>query len=231
MRIISFKALVIGAVAGAAIAVSAPSLSAAPSHPGSGRTVTAGHGQMQIARENRRRVVRRHVRRSVVRSNRFRAGHWRRLSVAQRAHWRAGRWWQGRRHGRLGWWWLAGGIWYWYPTAVYPYPSEVSAEAVYDYAPEGRSDDSWYYCNSPAGYYPYVKSCNGDWKAVPIQPQANSDDAYGMPPGAQNDDENAGDDQNTGDDENYNDDNQGAGDDENSGDENTGDEGNDSPGQ
>jgi len=31
----------------------------------------------------------------------------------------------------------------------------------------------WYYCTDPAGYYPYVQSCNQGWVAV--IPQAPSD--------------------------------------------------------
>jgi hypothetical protein len=25
---------------------------------------------------------------------------------------------------------------------------------------------NWYYCNSPAGYYPYVTQCSGPWQQV-----------------------------------------------------------------
>jgi len=32
--------------------------------------------------------------------------------------------------------------------------------------------NSWYYCRSPDGYYPYVKTCNGNWEVVPAQPPA-----------------------------------------------------------
>lgn len=38
------------------------------------------------------------------------------------ALWRGGRWEHSRHDGRLGWWWLAGGLWYFYPEPVYPYP-------------------------------------------------------------------------------------------------------------
>jgi hypothetical protein len=37
-------------------------------------------------------------------------------------HWRAGHWYHGRHGGRVGWWWVAGGVWYFYPAPVYPYP-------------------------------------------------------------------------------------------------------------
>src|SRR5215471_16939538 len=29
----------------------------------------------------------------------------------------------------------------------------------------------WYYCDNPEGYYPYVRTCNGQWQAVPAQPE------------------------------------------------------------
>jgi hypothetical protein len=214
MRTISFNGFVAGLIAGAALAVATPGAAMPAAQAG----LTAGasgiaHGNVQLAREHRprRAHVRRHVRRHIVRHHRFRIGHIRHLTKVQLGHWRHGRWWHGRRHGRVGWWWLAGGIWYWYPAAVYPYPSEISATAVYDYAPEGKSDESWYYCEDPEGYYPYVKTCNGEWKAVPIQPQANAgdDDVYGMPPGG--DDEGASEDEGLGDEDA---DSEDAGDDE-----------------
>jgi osmotically-inducible protein OsmY len=38
------------------------------------------------------------------------------------AYWRGGHWWQGPYRGRVGWWWIVGPDWYWYPAALYPYP-------------------------------------------------------------------------------------------------------------
>jgi hypothetical protein len=197
-----FKGLAVALLAGAALSLSIPASAADRDH----HRARAGHGH------GHRVVVGHGPRRHVVRFKRFGHGPVLKLSVGERARWRVGRWWHGRRHGRVGWWWLTGGIWYWYPERVGVYPSEISTTAVYDYAPEGRSDDSWYYCNDPQGYYPYVQSCNSDWKPVPIQPQANADDgAYGEPPYA-------GDDENSGDDEgSYNDDE--SGDDEGDDDE------------
>lgn len=29
---------------------------------------------------------------------------------------------------------------------------------------------TWYYCDNPAGYYPYVRFCGGPWRAVPAMP-------------------------------------------------------------
>lgn len=37
-------------------------------------------------------------------------------------NWRAGHWRHGNHDGRHGWWWVVGGIWYFYPTPIYPYP-------------------------------------------------------------------------------------------------------------
>lgn len=28
----------------------------------------------------------------------------------------------------------------------------------------------WYYCNSPQGYYPYIRECTGQWMTVPANP-------------------------------------------------------------
>lgn len=184
---LALKGLLAGFVAVTALALAAPSALAERHHPHA-RVVVGGHGPHGA---------------HVVRFHRFGPGHISHLTVVQRGHWQHGRWWHGGHHGRIGWWWFASGIWYWYPEPVYPYPAEISAEAVYDYAPEGRSDDSWYYCEDPKGYYPYVKSCNGEWKPVPIAPQANADGAYGEPPMGDNDEE-SGDDQD--DDQDMNDD-------------------------
>jgi hypothetical protein len=36
-------------------------------------------------------------------------------------------------------------------------------------SPGGSRSDSWYYCSSPAGYYPYVRNC-AHWQTVPTAP-------------------------------------------------------------
>ena len=81
--------------------------------------------------------------------------------------WRGGRWYHGRHGDRLGWWWVVAGIWYFYPAPVYPYPNpyQPPAVTVLPAAPQ-----YWYYCADPAGYYPYVAQCRGDWRAVPATP-------------------------------------------------------------
>ena len=36
-------------------------------------------------------------------------------------------------------------------------------------APAAPASNYWYYCTDPAGYYPYVGSCNQAW--IPVVPQ------------------------------------------------------------
>jgi hypothetical protein len=70
---------------------------------------------------------------------------------------------------------------YTYPYAgSYPYPDAGAYPPVYGNgtpsptgqypAPPGASTPSWYYCNDPQGYYPYVASCNQNWQSVPATP-------------------------------------------------------------
>ncbi len=81
--------------------------------------------------------------------------------------WRGGRWYHGRHNGRMGWWWLVGGIWYFYPYPVYPYPDPYLPPA---FLLPPTSSGYWYYCANPAGYYPYVVECHGSWMQVPAAP-------------------------------------------------------------
>ena len=163
------KGLVTSLAAGAALMIAGPSI-AAPHHDG--RVVIRSHGGMHGGH---------------FRFNRFHTGHVNRLTVVERDRWRGGHWWHGAHHGRVGWWWSVGGLWYWYPEAVYPYPTYISTTASYDYAPQGYSEDSWYYCQSAQAYYPYVRSCDSEWQRVPISPQARNEADYGQPPTAYND--------------------------------------------
>ena len=106
--------------------------------------------------------------------------------------WRGGRWHHGRHEGQLGWWWIAGGIWYFYPNRIAeipdPYtppvvvieqqpPVVVSPQAPVVVAPQTTAPAQpqpatqlWYYCASSKSYYPYVPSCPEGWKPVPAQP-------------------------------------------------------------
>lgn len=96
----------------------------------------------------------------------FAAGPVGRFGVRDVAAWRGGFWWHGYRGSRFGWWWFTDGFWYWYDAPLYPYPDFVGDYYVPSqaYAPPGRV---WYYCYSPAGYYPYVPACPSGWRVVP----------------------------------------------------------------
>lgn len=107
--------------------------------------------------------------------------HWNR---EEQGRWRAGRWNNTCYNGRCGWWWLAGGQWYFYDRPVYPYPVVVSQvlyvdpNAVVVAAPAvaapvvaaplavAAAPKFYYYCDSPAGYYPAVQNCPTHFRQV-----------------------------------------------------------------
>ncbi len=101
--------------------------------------------------------------------------------------WRGGRWHEGYHGGHFGWWWIVGGVWYWYPRPVYPYPDPyvppvyIERPAVVAPAPaappaptaappQSSAPGTWYYCDSAKSYYPYVADCPGGWRPVPATP-------------------------------------------------------------
>ena len=103
--------------------------------------------------------------------------------------WRRGGWRHSWHDGRFGWWWITGGDWFFYPQPVYPYPDP------YNYVPlqtvvvpppteplAPQPQQYWYYCDSASGYYPYVATCPGGWRAVPATPPAPSTTPPGSPP-------------------------------------------------
>jgi hypothetical protein len=78
--------------------------------------------------------------------------------------WHGGHWYQGWHGSRFGWWWyVPEDDWYAYDAPVYPYPAYPSA--AYPGAP--ANPYYWYYCQNPAGYYPYIQQCAGPWQPVP----------------------------------------------------------------
>lgn len=79
--------------------------------------------------------------------------------------WRGGHWAHGHHGGRLGWWWVVGPSWYYYPAPVYPYPPELLV-------PLPAPVQYWYYCEALRGYYPNVSACPTLWKAIPATPGA-----------------------------------------------------------
>ena len=112
----------------------------------------------------------------------------------ERERWAGGLWRQEWHHGRYGWWWVVDGFWYFYERPVYPFPMVVS-EVVLPEAvpapppgviiqqaappvviqqappPPPNQPTMWYYCDNPAGYYPYVQTCTMPFRAVPAQPR------------------------------------------------------------
>lgn len=107
--------------------------------------------------------------------------------------WRSGAWRHGSHGGRVGWWWVIGGMWYFYPQPVYPYPDPYRPPLVVvepapppvvvqvappvqvvPQAPAPAAQPAaqfWYYCEAAGGYYPYVSACPSGWKTVPATPQ------------------------------------------------------------
>lgn len=86
-------------------------------------------------------------------------------------HWREGHWHHGDHGHYGGWWWVVGPSWFWYASPVYPYPDAyVPPEVVIAMPPGPPPTQYWYWCEQPAGYYPYVTQCNAPWKAVTVTP-------------------------------------------------------------
>ncbi len=91
--------------------------------------------------------------------------------------WRGGNWVHDQHDGRMGWWWVAAGMWYFYPAPVYPYPDPYTPPLVIvnqqPAAPQAAVQPTlryWYYCDSAKAYYPYVPSCPEAWRPVLAQP-------------------------------------------------------------
>ena len=85
-------------------------------------------------------------------------------------YWRGGFWSQGFHDGRMGWWWVVGPSWYYYPAPVYPYPDPyIPPGVVVEHAPSAvvsAAPSYVYFCREPAGYYPYVAQCFRPWQRV-----------------------------------------------------------------
>ena len=92
--------------------------------------------------------------------------------------WRGGYWHHGWYNDRWGWWWIVGGIWYYYPAPIYPYPNPYIPGAVVvinnqsdtPTPPAEAPTQFWYHCSSPQGYYPYVPECPAGWTRVAASP-------------------------------------------------------------
>jgi len=105
-------------------------------------------------------------------------GHWHGAGIQQfhrhdLPRWQGGRWHHGRHDGRLGWWWVVGGLWYFYPRPVHPYPDPYVPPVVVAPTPSQpvpAPTQYWYYCEATESYYPYVSQCTAGWKPVPATP-------------------------------------------------------------
>ncbi len=54
----------------------------------------------------------------------------------------------------------------------YPAPVDDETAPVYQEQPQTAARQYWYYCQDPAGYYPYVKECPRGWQPVSPTPSA-----------------------------------------------------------
>ena len=98
----------------------------------------------------------------------FQQGDIRHFGDADLHRWRGGHWAHTRHGGRLGWWWVVGGVWYFYPAPIYPYPDPYVPPVVVTPEPPAAQapPQYWYYCPSRKSYYPYVTSCPEGWMQV-----------------------------------------------------------------
>lgn len=93
--------------------------------------------------------------------------------------WRGGHWSREMHEGRYGWWWVVGGLWYFYPSPVYPWPDPYVPPVVTLPPPQVQpaspppppQPQVWYFCTSTNSYYPYTPSCPEGWRTVPATPQ------------------------------------------------------------
>ncbi len=111
----------------------------------------------------------------------FRGHDYKHFTDHEREMWHGGAWHHATFHGRYGYWWAVGGVWYFFDQPVYPYPMVVPAVA-FEVAPsfpvvaqqptlviQPQTQQFLYWCDSPRGYSPEVESCPPGWRKVPVQ--------------------------------------------------------------
>jgi hypothetical protein len=90
----------------------------------------------------------------------------------------------GHGHGYYWGFGFYGAAWPWFYPGYYGYVVPVLPDNLYsdtaapvEYVqmnpaptPANTPINTWYYCENPQGYYPYVKACAGSWKQVPAEP-------------------------------------------------------------
>ena len=59
---------------------------------------------------------------------------------------------------------------YYPPPAYYAPPPVVYAAPPPAPTPVAPQAQTWYYCDNPKGYYPYVSNCSNGWRQVPARP-------------------------------------------------------------
>ncbi len=59
---------------------------------------------------------------------------------------------------------------YAYPPVVVTQPAAPTVYVEQNQQTASAPSGDWYYCRKPAGYYPYVRSCEQAWERVPAQP-------------------------------------------------------------
>lgn len=122
----------------------------------------------------------------------FRAHHdYAHFTPKEREIWHNGTWRHETFQGRLGWWYVAGGMWYFYEQPIYlngvlSFPLVVASLAfeapevpvierpvIVQQQPQWAPQQTqfWYYCqtSNPPGYSPYISACPAGWVKVPTQ--------------------------------------------------------------
>ncbi len=59
---------------------------------------------------------------------------------------------------------------YYPPPYYYAPPPVVYAPPPAPPTPLAPQAQTWYYCDNPKGYYPYVSNCSSGWRQVPARP-------------------------------------------------------------
>jgi hypothetical protein len=116
----------------------------------SGRLVTPGRPVTRIA------------------PNRFATRNFSRFTPTERRLWTSGHWRQDWHNNMFGWWWVVGGLWYFYPAPIYPYPLYASDYWWEEPAAPIYPTGYWYYCSTSGAYYPHVQTCDVPW--MPVTP-------------------------------------------------------------
>jgi hypothetical protein len=101
-----------------------------------------------------------------------------------RKHWGEGHWVHDRHDGRLGWWWVVGESWHFFPHPV-AQPNVVIVQQVPQQAPQpviiqqappvatapvaaapASVTPTMYYCKATGNYYPETMTCPNGWTPI-----------------------------------------------------------------